>query len=384
MAKRIIVCADGTWNGPGEDKDADGKLDGKPHTNVYKIFAGLAGEHTEGDADDREQEKQLKVGGQTTQVAKYIHGVGNSTNPLFRAIGGAFGAGVITRIVRGYTFVSRHYDEGDDIILCGFSRGAYTARALGGLIASQGVLKKHLTQDKEDAYRRGTAAWRRYRRFDTSQSGWKVWVEWLSNLGDYIRQAKLADDDLLAVPKIAAIGVWDTVGALGIPDYVKDDHGKERIDTFQFADTRLSDKVAKGFHAVALDEQRVDFTPTWWDSADRISQVAFPGAHSDVGGGYPLTNDESGLSDIALDWMQCNFQSCGVEFLTPICAAFAPKANGPAHQPWASKSPLPKGPRDLRGKGVVAHASILERQNAGPVLAVPGGVPAPYKPTGFL
>ena len=101
--------------------------------------------------------------GQTQQIAKYLHGVGDSRNPIIKLLGGAFGVGVIARVVRGYTFISRNYVPGANIIIVGFSRGAYTARALAGLIVSQGLLAASLTQDKELAYRRGAEAWYRYR-----------------------------------------------------------------------------------------------------------------------------------------------------------------------------------------------------------------------------
>ncbi|MDB5916410.1 MAG: hypothetical protein JWR40_644 [Massilia sp.] len=93
-----------------------------------------------------------------------MHGVGDWSNKLVRMLGGVFGAGVIARIVRGYTFISRNFEPGDKIVLVGFSRGAYTARALGGLIASQGLLNAANPDldDKESAYRLATAAWHKY------------------------------------------------------------------------------------------------------------------------------------------------------------------------------------------------------------------------------
>lgn len=120
MNKTLIFCADGTWNGPNQDDDNDGSPD---FTNVYKLFLGLEGElspETLRNAD--EQEKWLMYGVRPVQIAKYIHGVGDSRNPIHRIIGGAFGAGIIARIVRGYTFISRNYEDGDSIILVGFSR----------------------------------------------------------------------------------------------------------------------------------------------------------------------------------------------------------------------------------------------------------------------
>src|SRR5262245_47799785 len=162
MEKNIIFCADGTWNNPNQDHDGDKIAD---PTNVYKLFLCLDGmDSPSALLTANEQEKELASDGLTLQIAKYIHGVGDSRNPIGRIIGGAFGAGIISRIVRGYTFISRNYEPGAKIFIVGFSRGAYTARALGGLIASEGVLAPPLTEDKELAYRYGAEAWYQYRK----------------------------------------------------------------------------------------------------------------------------------------------------------------------------------------------------------------------------
>ena len=157
MAKNIVFCADGTWNGPGQD--ADDPKDACP-SNVFKLYLSLAGQDVLDPATYRsanEQERVLKApDGRPLQVAKYLHGVGDSSNFLVKALGGAFGAGVIARIVRGYTFLSRNHEPGDRIFVVGFSRGAYTARALAGLVGAKGLIdaSKHGgLADKAEAYR---------------------------------------------------------------------------------------------------------------------------------------------------------------------------------------------------------------------------------------
>ena len=179
------------------------------------------------------------------------------------------------------------------------------------------------------------------------------------------------------VEKIKSIAVWDTVGAMGLPRYM---HGK-RVDEFRFTNTRLSDKVERGFHAVALDEQRADFTPTLWDDAGNVTQMVFPGAHADVGGGYTTRNNESGLSDITLDWMVEQLKEIGVRFNQPACAQCTPDYRGTAHRPW--KYP----PFDLldnaaprRFKGIPEHPSIAQRMQAGPVRPDPKVNPEVYAP----
>jgi uncharacterized protein (DUF2235 family) len=125
MSKNIVFCADGTWNGPEDQTgksiaDADdnaGELTGDTVTNVVKFYANLAGRATpETMMLHNEQEKLLSdPAGNTMQVAKYLHGVGDSRNVVMQVLGGVFGVGVIARIVRGYTFISRYYQPGDAI-----------------------------------------------------------------------------------------------------------------------------------------------------------------------------------------------------------------------------------------------------------------------------
>ena len=170
MGKQIVFCADGTWNGPTEGvttSDIDGAAqtddavrDGE--TNVAKLFRNLQGKDTgtEGLANETELRHHDTVG-TLMQAAKYIHGVGDSQNPVMKVLGGVFGAGVVARIIRGYTYLSREYTTGDSIHIVGFSRGAYTARALAGMISSVGLLdsSRYDTRDKSAAYLRGFAAW---------------------------------------------------------------------------------------------------------------------------------------------------------------------------------------------------------------------------------
>jgi glutathione S-transferase len=100
---------------------------------------------------------------------------------------------------------------------------------------------------------------------------------------------------------------------MGVPSFDKHD---QRIDLFKFADLDLSPRVAQGFHAMAIDEYRRDFTPTPWNAREGITQVWFVGAHADVGGGYK----ERGLADIPLAWMMRNLADAGVRFAAPAPA----------------------------------------------------------------
>jgi hypothetical protein len=122
----------------------------------------------------------------------------------------------------------------------------------------------------------------------------------------------LTDGDFVPVERILAVGVFDTVSSLGIPRPVVDGLDYD----FDLADTDLNPKVLNGYHALSADEDRANFAPTYWTPRHNITQVIFPGCHSDVGGGYP----ESGLSDRALQWMLAKFRPPDLnEFaMTPI------------------------------------------------------------------
>jgi uncharacterized protein (DUF2235 family) len=378
MSRNIVFCADGTWSGPGEPDD-----DGTPQTtNVFKLFENLGAADTLDTAQsEKERERTLTdADGSVLQIAKYLHGVGDSKNFLSRLLGGSIGSGLIARIVRGYTFLSRNYAAGDRIFIIGFSRGAYTVRALAGLVAAKGLLdptKLDLT-DKERAYRLGSAVWYEHRR-DRLQGN----TDWLGELEEAVLDlpaffTRPPPADQRVAVSIEAVAVWDTVGALGIPEY---NAQQMRVDTFRFADLRLSPMVSRGFHAVAVDEIRQDFTPTLWDADPRITQVLFAGAHSDVGGGYPKTNNESGLSDGSLTWMTARLAQLGVKFLAPPAYLAGPDAKGPAHRPWIHPpwNLLLRGPRAFP-LGLDLFQGVVDRIGDGDV-PMEGQSPAPYRPS---
>ena len=374
MAKSIVFCADGTWNGPGQGEEQED--DGARRTNVYKLFLNLDGALAEGSLRSGNEQERVLAGpdGRAVQIAKYLHGVGDSKNFLVRILGGGGGAGLVTRVVRGYTFISRNFETGDRIFIVGFSRGAYTARALAGLIAARGLMdpKQNDLSNRDQAYRLGSAEWFTYRR-----GALKTKPNLLHRLAEVsVDLPRFLSSDATAarIPDVTveAVVVWDTVGALGIPAYnLRTD---TQLDAFQFADLILSEKVRHGLHAVSIDEQRANFTPTLWDADPRITQVLFPGAHADVGGGYP--DSESGLSDCALQWVTKQMTALGVAFAARPVVTLKPDACGAIHMPWADApwNILPKGSREIRG-GLAVHRSVVDR------LAGVARLPAPYKPS---
>jgi len=384
VSKHIIFCADGTWNGPGaqpeDDIDGGTQADTEVHdevTNVVKLFANLAGQVTaETQALHNEAEKVLKSAPDTpAQVAKYMHGVGDSRNPIIKALGGVLGAGVIGRIVRGYTFISRNYDPGDSIHIVGFSRGAYTARALAGMIASVGLLNRahYDPTDKSESYLRAIAAWMKCKGIVfTGDDRLSSWLNRAASFAQrLIVRVTLKPADFVTGVRIASVGVWDTVGSMGIPNYI---HG-ERRDLFSFVDLKLSPLIEHGFHAMALDERRADFPVTRWAADPRVEEAWFVGAHSDVGGGYAAS--ESTLSDVALDWMTSKLAGAGVRFASP--PTYEPDRNLRAtdfHKPW-KKPPFNLNPqaREPSAANDVFHPSVAEFWKANPSYQTlwPGG-----------
>ena len=262
MAKRIVICSDGTWNTPDRNNP----------TNVVKFARAIAPNGRDG----------------KPQIVYYDQGVGTG-NFLDRITGGAFGGGLEKNIEDAYRFLMHNYDDGDQIFLFGFSRGAYAVRSAAGMIRNCGILRKTNAHEFPKAYKL-------YRRKDAHPSS----EESLSFRTSFAREVR-----------IEFIGVWDTVGALGIPVRGLRSLRKGR---YEFHDVELSKYVKHGYHALAIDEGRGPFKPSLWAAKENpgqtVEQVWFAGVHSDVGGGYA----SSGLSDEAFMWMKEKAAACGLAF----------------------------------------------------------------------
>jgi uncharacterized protein (DUF2235 family) len=289
MAK-LVVCLDGT-----------NQIKTQPHpTNVALMFDALGGRAAA--AGNGSYETVLPEG---AGIGKYLPGVGTQGNIFLKALGAAFGDGIAEPIIRGYTFLSRNYAAGDEIYIVGFSRGATAARALAGFVVGRGLLNeaKYTTSNKDEAYVRAIAAWYHHRQPNASFAQ-QARLELISGtIGQPVPE--LDETDFTSPPQIQAVGVFDTVSSLGLPHL--DSDGQAKFD-FSICDTTLNDKVLHGFHALAADESRDLFSPTFWADRAGIVQQIFPGTHSNVGGGYP----ERGLSDGALDWMLAHMANIGM------------------------------------------------------------------------
>jgi uncharacterized protein (DUF2235 family) len=327
MGKRIIYCADGTWDSAANK------------TNVYLLYKAL---------------KQ-----NAAQMPFYDDGVGSDGNVFLRLAGGALGTGLWDEVKEGYTAIAHVYEQGDDIYLFGFSRGAYTARSLGGMIAAAGLPTASFDDDLVNL------AFDAYRDKDDR-------AEILTALDKY----KLFD------AKIKMIGVWDTVGSLGIPAILG---GVDPI-LYGFLDTGLHPDVSNAYQALAIDERRYEFPATLWTSApapgQTIEQVWFAGVHCDVGGSYP----ETGLSDLALSWMMGKASALGVEFDDAAWAQYGaldPKhALDKIHESWSLRWLFPKRRSIPSGASIANSVSIRCKADAGyrpSNLNLTDGVPSGYQ-----
>ena len=335
MSRNVLYFADGTWQSAASPDQS----------NVIKLFDALDGANTLGGNQDPEQERASSgVPGKSDHVAKYIDGVGVDGGAVAKLLGGAIGTGLIAHVLRGYTFVSRRWRAGDRIFLIGFSRGAYTARTLAGLIATMGLLDWDalgLDRNKTDdtGYCHAAAAWQAFMRKRSDPNMLGAVEQLIGGLPTAITGFGQQQKYIAGV-HIDTVGVFDTVGAMGIPQI--DIFNGVAIDAMKFTDLKLGPMINAGFHAVAIDEQRINFCPTLWDADTRVTQLLFPGAHADVGGGYPIANRESDLSDAARGWMADKLASRGVNLALPIVQPDF--ALGPQHEPWRS-GPWPTAPR---------------------------------------
>jgi uncharacterized protein (DUF2235 family) len=263
--KRIVLCFDGTWDKPGDEALPPEE---RVESNVSRFYRSVAGTGEDG----------------VEQVKWYNQGVG--TQWYDRAAGGAFGAGLDLHIIAGYQHLAETYADGDEVYVVGFSRGAYTARSLVGLVRNCGLVSARA------APWLAPVAYGIYRTRDDGPDS-RTAVAFRSHFAREI--------------SVRFVGVWDTVGALGIPLRV---FGGLNAEFHAFHDLRLSKIVENAYHAVALDEHRRDYEVCLWEPSEEAGQALeqrwFVGAHADVGGGYAdgQGHAERRLSDIALLWVQ--------------------------------------------------------------------------------
>lgn len=306
---RIAIFCDGTWNTPKIEQP----------THVARLF-----------------DKTPKTNAQHTQ---YIEGVGTGDDApdflakvLMKVGGGAFGWGLDAHIKRAYTELCAQYEAGDEIFVFGFSRGAYTARSLVGMIRKCGIVADPTPQNVDEAFKlyrkRGVEnhpdalhVMQERRRMSphvaTSEADltWRATHPWPGPQGNHHKV------------EIAYLGVWDTVGALGLPAPLLGPVATLWNKKYRFHDMSLTSLVKAARHAVALDERRVFFKPTLWDNLEASREGAglnegdrsperpyqqqwFVGTHSMVGGSVKTAR---ALACAPLAWVAQGAQDAGLE-----------------------------------------------------------------------
>jgi uncharacterized protein (DUF2235 family) len=315
MSKKIVFCADGTWDGA------------KNNTNVYRISSAIK-----------------SIPG--VQIVYYDDGVGEDGTPIEKLLGGAFGLGLWNKIKEGYSDISNVYEDGDQVFIFGFSRGAYTARSLAGMIAVCGLpAKQHdsaLVETAFSAYRSRIPEERKERLAGIQTYG-------------------------MVDAQIAMLGVWDTVGSLGIPAVF----GLVDPVAYGFLDTSLHPDVLNAYHAVSIDERRSEFPATLWTSTPQpgrvMEQVYFAGVHSDVGGGYNADGNGTALSDITLSWMLGKAKALGLVISSDVLATYpSPLDKKTAldnkHESWNPVWAFPL-PRTIAADAIIANSVDIRITN---------------------
>jgi uncharacterized protein (DUF2235 family) len=319
MARKLAVLFDGTWNTV------------KDHTNVVRLAELIAPTSQDGS-------EQLPP--------FYDKGIG--THALDRWSGGIFGYGLSENIRDGYRWLAANFQLGDEIFIFGFSRGAYTARSLAGMIRKCGILRNA----SESLVRRAYDLYRDKKLHPDSP------------------EANAFRASFAQETRIKFIGVWDTVGSLGIP-LTRVPFGR---DYFQWHDTELSKIVDYAYHAMAIDEHRADFSATVWTAHKpeniEVEQRWFCGAHSNIGGGYRHDT----LPKLALAWLMQKAAACGLGFKNTIVInaeeQLAPISDSFSEFMYGLYKLVKLGKRHYRpfGRGVneTIDESVWQRWDAGP------------------
>ena len=267
--RRLVVCLDGTWNTEGS------------FTNIWRLYVALRRD--------------------TSQLVYYDQGVG--TKPTDYVTGGGFGRGLSNNVLRAFLWLTEHHRQGDEIFVFGFSRGAYTARSLVGFLSVCGLLRC-------DAPVNIDAAFAQYRKPGVTRES--------DGAVDFRARYSLEPEQ--GPPRIRCLGVFDTVGALGIPVAQV-----PLFEDYRWHKVHLSEIVDHAYHALAIDEHRELFDATLWRNRyphQTVEQRWFVGAHANVGGGY----EYDALSIRPLEWMQQKAKSLGLVFDYDPCRVRDPSA----------------------------------------------------------
>jgi uncharacterized protein (DUF2235 family) len=330
--KRIVICADGTWNLRDQ---VDPKTKKRRPTNVTKIARAILSRAKDG----------------VDQVVFYHDGLGTGSG-LDKITGGAFGAGIENNIRNLYRSIVYNFESGDEIYMFGSSRGAFTVRSLAGFMSTVGLVEKDDDYYVPELY----ACYERGFHPDTP--------EWSNAfpLSQGFQRLRIGERDLRSCPPIRFIGVWDTVGALGAPGWVGKFINKGK---YAYHNIGLTPSIQNAYHALAIDERRKPFAPNLWSRPagwdGTLEQAWFAGVHSNVGGSYA----PDGLANEALHWIVEKAEALGLEVDSKYLSMFRPCFNSVLNDSMTPKyrimgpyvRPIGRQP----GDGECIHQSAVDR-----------------------
>lgn len=333
--RKIVIFCDGTWNNPK-------MLD---TTSVFELYEAIENDSHKG------------------QLCAYFPGIGNEERFdsslqrfLRRYGGGAFGWGLDAKVKQAYQFISKCYQPGDEIYLFGFSRGAYTARSVAGMLRKCGIVSNTSVAGINKAFKLYRK--RGKKNHPDKPHILKERLEVSPRFATSPDDLKWRNDDGSELVNIAYLGVFDTVGARGIPPALFGPIATLWNSQYRFHDTDLSSLVRSARHAIAVDERRVFFKPARWGNLLKLNaghrkddplrpyqQSWFLGDHSTVGGS---TAGADALSVIPQQWILSGAGSLALK---------------PGHGPDPSKAdPL------LRTSGIDHSSKIFSQWRTGPQL----------------
>jgi len=254
----------------------------------------------------------------------YYEGVGTG-GTVDKYLGGLTGKGADKIRNEAYIELVKNYAPGDKIFVTGFSRGAAIARMFAYLIHKEGIPERI--------------------KYNRKKSKFKVKGKTLSK------------------PGVEMLGIYDTVASFGLPSEIAG-IDFQQINLFKNFDIAPSTKQVT--HLLGVHEGRNTFKPTLCNIREGVDEIWFPGVHADVGGGYA----DSGIADIALDFMVKRFQKLGVEFSPSKIREIKPTITGNVHdkvkeeyalklvhrsiEVWSNGEPIDQAPK--------IHQSVWDRE----------------------
>lgn len=327
--RRLVLMFDGTGNRREQLSNVSRMFEALDDSTPddYAVYSKVGADKTCHETAPVHPEEQPQ------QLLKYIKGVGTN---FFGHLGGlGFGVGLSENVIEGYVWLSNNYLEGDEVFVFGFSRGAFSARSLVSLLhRCNGVLKNVPVtnqnnpplKEKDPVIKQAYAMYMSYVQMnDVPGKDIKDSPAYRAFYNKWSVFQQTVTDKKLSIHKVNVkmVGVWDTVGAVGIPETGAswiDNHLPYGSKQYQFHDQGLSCIVENAYHALAIDEHRKHFLPTLWDQKTdkniEVKQVWFTGSHCNVGGGADLDNLENpdDLWQYSYVWMQHHAQKHGLRF----------------------------------------------------------------------